>query len=73
MKALALCHNVTPVRKKDEMNGELSQENDSVDDDVDQMERGSLEEIDEQITYQAASPDEVRFCHHVSNSYSAYF
>ena len=66
MKALALCHNVTPVRKKDDStsNGE-SADNNSNDGDVDvdeieEMETGSrAKENGGGINYQASSPDEV--------------
>lgn len=55
VKALALCHNVTPVRKK-----EGASNDESMEDDVAHMEMESqIEETSEDITYQASSPDEV--------------
>ena len=53
VKALALCHNVTPVRKG-EGNGE-TEELSSPDDD-----EGDQGTVSDDFTYQASSPDEVR-------------
>lgn len=64
VKALALCHNVTPVRKKDDISTDEPADDNSMDDTdldaVNEMESGSrVDENEEDITYQAASPDEV--------------
>ena len=56
VKALALCHNVTPVRKG-EGNGE-SEESSSPDDN--EGDEGTVsDDQGDDFTYQASSPDEV--------------
>ena len=58
VKALALCHNVTPVRKRDEETEESSSPTNQVGITVD--DEGDVGKASDDFTYQASSPDEVR-------------
>ena len=59
VKALALCHNVTPVTAEDDIGGGVTgPAAESVTSDASDIE-GASPSSGSQITYQAASPDEV--------------
>jgi hypothetical protein len=60
VKALALCHNVTPVRKG-EGNGESEESSSpSKQDGITDDDEGEVGAVSDDFTYQASSPDEVR-------------
>ncbi|CAB4038829.1 probable phospholipid-transporting ATPase IIB, partial, partial [Paramuricea clavata] len=59
VKALALCHNVTPVRKGEE-NGESEESSSPAKQDgITDDDEGEVGAVSDDFTYQASSPDEV--------------